>query len=933
MGQSRFSRRDFLKTMVIGGVTVYIAAPFSFAHAALFNNGILEPASWDKKDHRIRHRLDAFAKVTGEKVFAFDIRAKDMPNWPEQQAYAFVLRVTEADKKYEGFDLSLLEKNQLLPDKVVTAEILEADSVKLPSFFGDDLLLPKGKTPGYLGQAVALFIYNDFARYRFAKEMLQFREDIIQYGEYTGFLERDPWSTYRGVRIGGNDPFDPDVYSAMEYSAISKEGYRKYIPFWPEANKGGNMDERGMYYAEHLASEFKNPPEDWLILDREIFSQSIDASAMEPCSSNGWYDAKTSSLHFVVADQSVMDVKKHIIQLVTSSKYPLKNFYLHPCSTVGYGTKGGAIEPMFGVVATLYSHLPVRFANNRYEQFQSGIKRHAFNMRYQLAVDKKNGKIASFIGHFTANGGGRCNYTPGVVAVGATGVQGIYYIPKSDIIAEGIASRAVDAGSVRGFGTLQSMTAFDSLLDEAAKILDQDPVQFRLNNLMSAGMKNTQGAIPAGDMRGGEVLKACSEHTLWKDRRERKLRYETDNPGKILATGISCAQKDFGTGNESSFVKIEISPEGKISLWHSGLEIGSGMETSQTVLCAKWFGVPAHHSYFAMTDWPDLPMNTKDHHDLTQEKQNELSKNPLWTPAYSSSTGASNSAYYFSHVTSEAGRVLFDYGIWPAALSIWSEGIGGGQADPLTVRREDARWTDAGLTADGLEPLSLERIVKRLYEIKGLTGVVAHGYNRWQWAVADFKILKETVSLPLDGLSLKWADDTKYHINERLFVRYPAVQRNNAAVTNYTAVAIAVELSIDRATGETTVLDHHSVLECGNMIVPELVSGQMQGGIAMGIGHALYEYLPLYEDGPGNGTWNFNRYHLPLASEVAVWKQTQEVLPPLSDTDPPKGMAEVAMIPVVSAITNAIADATGHYFYHHPIRPNEVLEVLNANNQ
>ncbi len=932
MGQRGFSRRDFLRTMVIGGVTVYIAPPFSLAHAALFDNGILQPPVWDSKTHTVQHRLDAFAKATGEKVFAFDIRARDMPNWPQKQAYAFVIRVTQADKLYEGLDLSLLQENDLMPDKLITAATMEADQVKLPSFFGEDLLLPEGKTPAYLGQAVAMLIYNDFARYRFAKETLQFKDDIIQYGKYTGFLERDPWCTYRGVRIGADNPLSPDIYSALEYSTISREGYRKYIPFWPEANKGGNLDEKGMYYADQLADEMQNPPEDWLVLDRTFYSQSIDASAMEPCSSNGWYDAATKSLHFVVADQSAIDVKKHIIEMVKASKYPLEKLYLHPCTTVGYGTKGGAIEPMFGVVASLYSDLPVRFANNRYEQFQSGIKRHAFTMRYQLAVNKKTAKIESFIGNFIANGGGRCNYTPGVVTVGATGVQGIYYIPKSDIIAEGIASRAVDAGSVRGFGTLQSMTAFDTLLDETAKLLQKDPVEFRLNNLMQSGMKNTQGAIPAGMMRGGEALKACAEHPLWKEREARKKAYEAKHPGKIFTTGISCTQKDFGTGNEASFAKIEISPEGEITFWHSGLEIGSGMETSQTVLCAKWFGVPAHHSHFALTEWPDLPMNTKDKHHLTQEKQDKLQEDPLWTPEFSSSTGASNSAYYFSHVTSETGRILFDYGIWPAALSIWSEGIGGGQARPLTVRREDARWTDAGLTADGLQPLTLQQLAKRLYELNGLVGVVAHGYNRWQWATADFKIKDEVVTVPLDGLSLKWANNAQYEINKRLKVNYPAVQRNNAAVTNYTAVAAAVELAIDRASGEIEVVNHHSVLECGNMIVPDLVSSQMQGGVAMGIGHALYEYLPLYEDGPGNGTWNFNRYHLPLASEVAVWEQTAEVLPPLSDTDPPKGMAEVAMIPIVSAITNAVAAGTGHYFYHHPIRPNEVLEVLNENN-
>ncbi|KZS22579.1 xanthine dehydrogenase [Wohlfahrtiimonas chitiniclastica] len=60
------------------------------------------------------------------------------------------------------------------------------------------------------------------------------------------------------------------------------------------------------------------------------------------------------------------------------------------------------------------------------------------------------------------------------------------------------------------------------------------------------------------------------------------------------------------------------------------------------------------------------------------------------------------------------------------------------------------------------------------------------------------------------------------------------------------------------------------------MIVPQLVSGQIQGGTAMGIGHALMEELPLYDDGPGNGTWNFNRYILPRAKDVAVWQQSTD---------------------------------------------------------
>jgi hypothetical protein len=51
---------------------------------------------------------------------------------------------------------------------------------------------------------------------------------------------------------------------------------------------------------------------------------------------------------------------------------------------------------------------------------------------------------------------------------------------------------------------------------------------------------------------------------------------------------------------------------------------------------------------------------------------------------------------------------------------------------------------------------------------------------------------------------------------------------------------------VDAASGKVTLLSHHTILECGNMLVPELVSGQIQGATATGIGLALHEWLPLY---------------------------------------------------------------------------------------
>src|SRR3546814_6173164 len=81
-----------------------------------------------------------------------------------------------------------------------------------------------------------------------------------------------------------------------------------------------------------------------------------------------------------------------------------------------------------------------------------------------------------------ANGGGRCNFSPSVAMVGATAAQSIYYLPRTDLTSRATATRAVDAGSARGYGTLQSMVATELLVDAIAAPLKLDPIEFRLKH-------------------------------------------------------------------------------------------------------------------------------------------------------------------------------------------------------------------------------------------------------------------------------------------------------------------------------------------------------------------------------------------------------------------------------------------------------------------
>ena len=129
----------------------------------------------------------------------------------------------------------------------------------------------------------------------------------------------------------------------------------------------------------------------------------------------------------------------------------------------------------------------------------------------------------------------------------------------------------------------------------------------------------------------------------------------------------------------------------------------------------------------------------------------------------------------------------------------------------------------------------------------------------------------------------------------------------------------AVRVAIERATGALRITKAYSVLECGTALAPEIVLGQAQGGFAMGVGYALLESLPLYEDGPGNGTWNLGQYLIARGSDLPLHSLEIEILPPVDANERPKGIGEVVMIPVVPAVLNAIFDATGRRFRSLPV--------------
>src|SRR6185295_5138039 len=218
----------------------------------------------------------------------------------------------------------------------------------------------------------------------------------------------------------------------------------------------------------------------------------------------------------------------------------------------------------------------------------------------------------------------------------------------------------------------------------------------------------------------------------------------------------------------------------------------------------------------------------------------------------------------------------------------------------------------------GLTPLPLQAVAAKAHARSGVTGAMAHAFNRWDWSRATFAVGGQPWTADIDALAVRRGTD-KFVRTNRSNVRFPPANLNQSGPTYTTQCGTLVRIEIDRATGALRIAKAYSVLECGKALVPEIVLGQAQGGFAMGVSYALLETLPLYEDGPGNGQWNLGQYLIARGSDLPLRDLEIEMLPPATPDEPPKGIAEVVSIPVVPALLNAIFDATGRRFQSLPV--------------
>lgn len=154
--------------------------------------------------------------------------------------------------------------------------------------------------------------------------------------------------------------------------------------------------------------------------------------------------------------------------------------------------------------------------------------------------------------------------------------------------------------------------------------------------------------------------------------------------------------------------------------------------------------------------------------------------------------------------------------------------------------------------------------------------------------------------------------------------------RQKGSTFPFGAHVAVVEVDVD--TGDARLVRHVAVDDCGRILNPALVEGQVHGGLGQGIAQALYEQV-IHDEWGNNLTSSLATYAMPSAAELPSFEtahtQTPTPLNPLGA----KGIGESATIGSTPAVQNAVVDALAHLGVRHldlPLSPERVWRAVHG---
>ncbi|MBW9206749.1 xanthine dehydrogenase family protein molybdopterin-binding subunit [Mumia sp. zg.B17] len=517
---------------------------------------------------------------------------------------------------------------------------------------------------------------------------------------------------------------------------------------------------------------------------------------------------------------------------------------------------------------------PVTFTEDRREHFVSAAHERAQQHHVEVGFDD-DGRILGLYVEIWHDHGAYIPYGLIIPIITSTQLLGPYKPPVYSVTFHSLYTNTVIVTPYRGAGRPQGVFAMERTMDAISAALGKDRADVRAANFIQPdefpydqGLIFQDGKALVYDSGDfPQMLDKIKALVGWDE--FTAMRDEMRAQGRRVGIGLACYVEGTGVGPyEGGHIQVETTGKVKVS---TGLTTqGQGHETAFAQIVADELGVRFEDVEVVTGDTRRMP--------------------------YAVGTYASRAA-----VMSGSAIALTARSVRQKALEL--------AADALEANVDDLELRDGVVEVRGAPGAQIS-----LGTLAVLSNPLRYAFDEASKAATQFSVGDpDKVPVP---------EGTSPGLESRDFYSPPR--------STFASGMHAVIVETDPDTAEIKILTYAVVHDCGRLINPMIVEGQIHGGVAQGVGGALYERM-IYDEHGQLQNASFMDFLMPYATEVPETididhLETPSPLNPLGI----KGAGEAGVIPSAAVFASAIEDAEGITITRMPISPSELFDLRRA---
>lgn len=251
----------------------------------------------------------------------------------------------------------------------------------------------------------------------------------------------------------------------------------------------------------------------------------------------------------------------------------------------GFGGKEDITVEVYLALLTRYTGRPVRLEFTREDSFVGHGKRHPFTITHRTGVTK-DGKITALDVRILGDAGAYVYLSPYVLLYCVVNAPGPYRVDNLNVHGRAVATNNMYTSAFRGFGGLQACAAYEQQMDEVARAIGMDRLEFRKRNFLKTGEPISTGFVPPSAI----WTDRCAE-AAWE-----ALGELTPSPGPNIriGRGIGCSQQSYGRLtflHDTSEAWVGAEMDGTVVVRSGVTDIGAGQASALGQIAAELLGV------------------------------------------------------------------------------------------------------------------------------------------------------------------------------------------------------------------------------------------------------------------------------------------------------------------------------------------------------